>query len=66
MGVLSMMSKFAYFVIATVAFSVFYSLCFFAALCHVCGPNGQFGSVTYMYKSIKDRIKMKSKIGPEG
>lgn len=37
--------KFATFVLFTIAFSTFYSLCFFSALCLVVGPQGTFGNV---------------------
>ena len=40
LGVLTMFHKFGLFVISTIAFSIFYSLGFFAALCHVVGPVG--------------------------
>jgi len=40
LGVLTLFSKFGIFVISTIGFSMFYSLGFFAALCHVMGPVG--------------------------
>ena len=51
--VLSIFQKFAIFVIATILFSVVYSLGFFASLCHVMGPVGAFGDVAHMYSTGK-------------
>lgn len=42
-------SKFAIFVLYTVALSTTYSLCFFSALCLVLGPQGDYGSVWRIY-----------------
>jgi multidrug efflux pump subunit AcrB len=55
--VLSIFMKFAIFVIATILFSVVYSLGFFAALCHVLGPVGPFGDVAHMFKTAKGWYK---------
>ena len=43
--VLVLFSKFATLVIYTILLSTFYSLAFFAAICHVCGPMGNFGNI---------------------
>ena len=45
--------KFAFFVISTIIFSLFYSLFFFPACCHVFGPNGNFCNIGECYNWIK-------------
>ena len=52
--VLSIFQKFAIFVIATVIFSVLYSLGFFAAVCHILGPVGAFGNVGFMLSKVTE------------
>jgi len=56
LGLLTMFFKFGILVIATIIFSIFYSLGFFAALCHVIGPLGNFGNLNYIYIVIKEKI----------
>ena len=46
--------KFALFVICTISFSVFYSLCFFAAVSHICGPEGRCGDFGPLIQAIRD------------
>ena len=48
-----MFTKFAVFVSSTIFLSIFYSLFFFAALCHTIGPNKYYGNFSLMYASIK-------------
>jgi ABC-type polysaccharide/polyol phosphate export permease len=49
--------KFAIFVISTIVFSVFYSLCFFCSVLLVCGPQGKFGDIGTMFTTCVDWIK---------
>lgn len=49
-AVILIFTKFAIFVIATIIFSTFYSLCFFIACCHVIGPNGDFGNIGIVFR----------------
>lgn len=51
---LVMFTKFATFVVATIFFSIIYSLGFFAALCQIMGPENEFGNLDYMYKTTRD------------
>ena len=52
--VLIMFAKFADLVIFTIVLSLFYSLAFFAALCHAIGPMGNFGNIPSMIEYIKN------------
>jgi hypothetical protein len=66
LAVLTLFHKFGIFVISTIIFSIFYSLGFFAALCHVCGPIDKFGNIIHMYQTTKSfslgiYLKVKSK-----
>lgn len=54
---LVMFTKFATFVVATIFFSIIYSLGFFAALCQIMGPEDQFGNLNYMYKTTREAIE---------
>ena len=55
--VLQIFQKLAILVIATIFFSVLYSLGFFAAICHILGPIGPYGNVTHIFKTIKGCFK---------
>lgn len=56
---LTMFTKFATFVVATIIFSISYSLGFFAALCHIMGPQNEFGNIGHMYKTTRDILLCK-------
>ena len=45
---ITVFTKFAIFVSSTIIFSIFYSLAFFAAVCHMIGPNGNVGNIGHM------------------
>lgn len=55
--VLVLFSKFATLVIYTIALSTFYSLAFFAALCHAIGPMGNLGNIKIVYDIAKEKIQ---------
>ena len=55
MPVLLMFNKFGVYVIATVLFSLYYSVAFFAALCMICGPEGDFGNMSLIYSNLLQR-----------
>ena len=61
MCIISVFYKFAIFVIATIIFSVFYSLFFFSATLHICGPSGEFGSISAMFRGTMRCLGCKSK-----
>lgn len=44
--------KFAMFVIATIFYSIVYSLGFFAAICDIFGPQNNFGNFGHMLTSV--------------
>jgi len=55
--VLVLFAKFATLVIFTILLSSFYSLAFFAAICHTFGPMGNVGNIQFLYEMIKDKLK---------
>lgn len=55
-GQISVFRKFSAILIVTISFSIFVSLFFFPALCHVMGPEGHCGDVDHhLIKPLKDR-----------
>lgn len=56
--ILVLFTKFAIFVCATIVFSLFYSLAFFAAVCHVIGPENDIGDLAYIYRKVVGLIKL--------
>jgi len=52
LATLVIFNKFAIFVIGTIIFALFYSIMFFAALCHICGPVGSTGDVGQLVKRV--------------
>ncbi|XP_046379986.2 protein dispatched homolog 3-like [Haliotis rufescens] len=53
--------QFGIFMFCTIGFSLFYSLLLFAPLLAICGPQGNFGSLSPVYAWIKDRFRGKKK-----
>lgn len=54
--VLVLFSKFATLVIYTIILASFYSLAFFAALCHAIGPMGNFGDISFVFKVMQSQF----------
>jgi len=52
--------KFAIMIVSTITFSLIYSMLFFAAIMHVCGPQGHTGSLSCVFRICK---KGNNKIG---
>ena len=52
-AVLLLFTKFAILVLMTIVFSVFYSLAFFSALCHIIGPENDTGDIKWAYRKTK-------------
>ncbi|XP_067682304.1 protein dispatched homolog 1-like [Haliotis asinina] len=53
--------QFGIFMFCTIGFSLFYSLIMFAPLLAICGPQGNFGSLSPLYAWIKDQFRGKKK-----
>ena len=51
--ILMVFRKFGVFVIATIGFSIFYSLAFFSSLCLICGPEGKCCDIVTTYEILK-------------
>lgn len=53
---LTIFTKFAILIVSTICFSLVYALIFFSALIHAFGPEGNMGSLIYLFGLLKSKV----------